>query len=126
MIRRPPRSTLFPYTTLFRSHVIRLHLHLLSGDPIRKLPARGFRILRGSPGELANRGTLALPGEPPPQLTRHHFREVQQPSTDQCPIVLRQAQGPAPCSAHSSWPPTQARRAAAQTLDVACVTSASS
>src|SRR2546430_8444695 len=22
MIRRPPRSTLFPYTTLFRSHVI--------------------------------------------------------------------------------------------------------
>src|SRR5256885_13290799 len=24
MIRRPPRSTLFPYTTLFRSHV---HLH---------------------------------------------------------------------------------------------------
>src|SRR3989441_8748683 len=24
MIRRPPRSTLFPYTTLFRSHSIRL------------------------------------------------------------------------------------------------------
>ena len=22
MIRRPPRSTLFPYTTLFRSHVL--------------------------------------------------------------------------------------------------------
>src|SRR5687767_15369623 len=27
MIRRPPRSTLFPYTTLFRSHV------LLEGNP---------------------------------------------------------------------------------------------
>src|SRR3989441_1781916 len=27
MIRRPPRSTLFPYTTLFRSGV---HLHLLT------------------------------------------------------------------------------------------------
>src|SRR3712207_9412226 len=26
MIRRPPRSTLFPYTTLFRSH------HVLGGD----------------------------------------------------------------------------------------------
>src|SRR2546422_11777552 len=25
MIRRPPRSTLFPYTTLFRSHCIRRH-----------------------------------------------------------------------------------------------------
>src|SRR2546430_3046939 len=24
MIRRPPRSTLFPYTTLFRSHFLRL------------------------------------------------------------------------------------------------------
>src|SRR2546426_7062784 len=27
MIRRPPRSTLFPYTTLFRSHV---------GEPVRR------------------------------------------------------------------------------------------
>src|SRR2546427_9628253 len=26
MIRRPPRSTLFPYTTLFRSRVRRAHL----------------------------------------------------------------------------------------------------
>src|SRR3712207_7427188 len=26
MIRRPPRSTLFPYTTLFRSHVFHIHL----------------------------------------------------------------------------------------------------
>src|SRR5258705_7000840 len=25
MIRRPPRSTLFPYTTLFRSHEVRAH-----------------------------------------------------------------------------------------------------
>src|SRR5690349_22822012 len=33
MIRRPPRSTLFPYTTLFRSRLLlavdRLRLHLL-------------------------------------------------------------------------------------------------
>src|SRR5256885_16986345 len=34
MIRRPPRSTLFPYTTLFRSHV--------------ELPAR-FQVLPGRP-----------------------------------------------------------------------------
>src|SRR5258705_8984482 len=32
MIRRPPRSTLFPYTTLFRSHlVVREDAHLLFG-----------------------------------------------------------------------------------------------
>src|SRR2546422_5412426 len=27
MIRRPPRSTLFPYTTLFRSHVAVIGVH---------------------------------------------------------------------------------------------------
>src|SRR2546422_3215396 len=36
MIRRPPRSTLFPYTTLFRSQERRFHLpgasHLLPDD----------------------------------------------------------------------------------------------
>src|SRR3712207_8721309 len=41
MIRRPPRSTLFPYTTLFRSpldplvdvllHLLRVHAHHLAG-----------------------------------------------------------------------------------------------
>src|SRR2546422_7507086 len=30
MIRRPPRSTLFPYTTLFRSHVAALDPHPLA------------------------------------------------------------------------------------------------
>src|SRR3712207_7652962 len=33
MIRRPPRSTLFPYTTLFRSHNISQHLDLIAGLP---------------------------------------------------------------------------------------------
>src|SRR2546429_9460085 len=32
MIRRPPRSTLFPYTTLFRSHVARDHPRPPGGD----------------------------------------------------------------------------------------------
>src|SRR3712207_8740767 len=36
MIRRPPRSTLFPYTTLFRS---RLGRHP-AGEPGRAVPAR--------------------------------------------------------------------------------------
>src|SRR3989454_10746967 len=50
MIRRPPRSTLFPYTTLFRSRLPvqspdpcprRLHAQ---GRPIR--PLRGSRVMR--------------------------------------------------------------------------------
>src|SRR3712207_9173132 len=36
MIRRPPRSTLFPYTTLFRSPRVDL-LHLTRRDVLRKL-----------------------------------------------------------------------------------------
>src|SRR2546427_6944301 len=31
MIRRPPRSTLFPYTTLFRSHIHRAFLESCAG-----------------------------------------------------------------------------------------------
>src|SRR5256885_17190657 len=33
MIRRPPRSTLFPYTTLFRSVMFKLHVDLFAGLP---------------------------------------------------------------------------------------------
>src|SRR5256885_1270499 len=32
MIRRPPRSTLFPYTTLFRSRVVRRLQHVAVAD----------------------------------------------------------------------------------------------
>src|SRR3712207_8747677 len=37
MIRRPPRSTLFPYTTLFRSSTLKAHLEGLAGA-LRLLP----------------------------------------------------------------------------------------
>src|SRR2546430_11021500 len=33
MIRRPPRSTLFPYTTLFRSHRVVPNFVVQDGDP---------------------------------------------------------------------------------------------
>src|SRR3712207_7755606 len=32
MIRRPPRSTLFPYTTLFRSREVHYYLSSLAGE----------------------------------------------------------------------------------------------
>src|SRR5947207_7430940 len=38
MIRRPPRSTLFPYTTLFRSHLLAQRTATRSSDkPVAKL-----------------------------------------------------------------------------------------
>src|SRR5256886_7612607 len=35
MIRRPPRSTLFPYTTLFRSRRFGIHLALSSSNALQ-------------------------------------------------------------------------------------------
>src|SRR3712207_7932348 len=54
MIRRPPRSTLFPYTTLFRSgrvHVEGLHPHA-HGDEVAHVVADPLR----EGGELGSRG----------------------------------------------------------------------
>src|SRR5436853_6733648 len=45
MIRRPPRSTLFPYTTLFRSHDDS-HLGLRQAEDFRQLRANRRRVLR--------------------------------------------------------------------------------
>src|SRR3712207_7574420 len=38
MIRRPPRSTLFPYTTLFRSHILTLRRRLAHVLELEHLP----------------------------------------------------------------------------------------
>src|SRR3712207_7185986 len=47
MIRRPPRSTLFPYTTLFRSQALRMPGHV-SGRAARVVdPARARDAARG-------------------------------------------------------------------------------
>src|SRR5256885_10798576 len=51
MIRRPPRSTLFPYTTLFRSLQIRRFLRLEVAYAERRQPAtQAGRRDRGEPG----------------------------------------------------------------------------
>src|SRR2546427_8376604 len=49
MIRRPPRSTLFPYTTLFRSHgpfVLLFHFGVVGHDPDSPKAARGILAVR--------------------------------------------------------------------------------
>src|SRR4051794_41294769 len=55
MIRRPPRSTLFPYTTLFRSSEHCGYKH--SAPLLKRLPSGGAHVLQG-PGE--NAGVLDL------------------------------------------------------------------
>src|SRR2546425_2826691 len=46
MIRRPPRSTLFPYTTLFRSPERKVICHLAAGQPKKEWPLRHWAALR--------------------------------------------------------------------------------
>src|SRR2546426_7902241 len=71
MIRRPPRSTLFPYTTLFRSR----HRPQLPELSRRRLP-RGER-----PGPIA-------PGAPPPRRSEEHTSELQSPCNLVCRLLL--------------------------------------
>src|SRR3712207_7332908 len=64
MIRRPPRSTLFPYTTLFRSlqrrfsEVLRLVQTVLEGNVAQVLSPRTDRVQRlGWPREIDRKST---------------------------------------------------------------------
>src|SRR5712664_1951922 len=68
MIRRPPRSTLFPYTTLFRSHFGRQTLVLGQMEPpapdlSRPEKLRRFAKMAGEPGDLFDIGRLGSLGE---------------------------------------------------------------
>src|SRR2546427_8588902 len=51
MIRRPPRSTLFPYTTLFRSRSTSSYPGAVDGAMIAGMAYRTVKFLAGS-GEL--------------------------------------------------------------------------
>src|SRR3712207_9122435 len=66
MIRRPPRSTLFPYTTLFRSHAAR-------AAPFPDREPRG-RLRRGGAGL---RGAAAGGGARPERLPRAGLRRLR-------------------------------------------------
>src|SRR5258707_1546704 len=60
MIRRPPRSTLFPYTTLFRSHKVKALMRSLErlhrADSLAQFPPTVFCAL----GELVPGATFSL------------------------------------------------------------------
>src|SRR2546422_7350600 len=83
MIRRPPRSTLFPYTTLFRSlPVFRL------GSPHRPQPA-GWRSA-GSAPRCARQDYLLLPVWPAQRERRSedHTSELQSRLHLVCRLLL--------------------------------------
>src|SRR5258708_16939447 len=76
MIRRPPRSTLFPYTTLFRS--------------VEYAAQRGASVVsiipvRGGNGEMER---LAALGHFTPPRSEEHTSELQSPDHLVCRLLL--------------------------------------
>src|SRR6266851_10373272 len=54
MIRRPPRSTLFPYTTLFRSRIV----SPLAQNDARPVRERAVALGHGQPDQRPRRGVF--------------------------------------------------------------------
>src|SRR5205807_9084165 len=69
--RQPPTSTLFPYTTLFRSQRQPV-FHHRRGNPLAGQPAHGFWRSRGRPGCGQQNLECAARLERPPAHARHH------------------------------------------------------
>src|SRR5438552_13752839 len=78
MIRRPPRSTLFPYTTLFRSR---------SAPSKRAPPAPGWPSAEGQarrPPSISSR----LRGQSSLKRSEEHTSELQSPDHLVCRLLL--------------------------------------
>src|SRR2546426_8834858 len=79
MIRRPPRSTLFPYTTLFRSRGVCLKAQNVAAD----LAGRGFRqfVEKFDPARTFVMREAVLRSE-------EHTSELQSPCNLVCRLLL--------------------------------------
>src|SRR5258708_14326532 len=84
MIRRPPRSTLFPYTTLFRS----------AKNQQTNALEQALRDGSGAAGTKAHRGMRATGRMPPssmqpqPARSEEHTSELQSPDHLVCRLLL--------------------------------------
>src|SRR5688500_19956619 len=79
MIRRPPKSTLFPYTTLFRSLDVRLQVGRERGE--LGVGARGLQVGARLPPLLAEL-VRAL------ERSEEHTSELQSPCNLVCRLLL--------------------------------------
>src|SRR2546426_6841299 len=98
MIRRPPRSTLFPYTTLFRS--VRLP------DPRGRNEQRGDELRESRRGPLpaeresGNSGGIESPGEGfESGRSEEHTSELQSPCNLVCRLLLEKKKDVTSCIA---------------------------
>src|SRR3712207_7553357 len=91
MIRRPPRSTLFPYTTLFRSIQRRIQTAHRQRGYVRGPAGRGGRVpLRVSGGchHAVLRRAVGLPAKARPHRSEEHTSELQSRQYLVCRLLL--------------------------------------
>src|SRR2546426_9373392 len=91
MIRRPPRSTLFPYTTLFRSPP-RPKWHRAFASPatqtVPENPASAATALLQQPVPLTLRRAGTSGAQTPPSRSEEHTSELQSPCNLVCRLLL--------------------------------------
>src|SRR2546428_9089460 len=91
MIRRPPRSTLFPYTTLFRSQNARLPLDGASPENCPTGRREGFRsTARRLSTVIARQAAGTSPGAD--YRSEEHTSELQSRSDLVCRLLLEKKQ----------------------------------
>src|SRR2546430_3898806 len=85
MIRRPPRSTLFPYTTLFRSRITPA-----KGDMRLRLSLEiGVIVLCAGPAfRIAGQADRLHPASPYVTRSEEHTSELQSQSNLVCRLLL--------------------------------------
>src|SRR3712207_7920206 len=86
MIRRPPRSTLFPYTTLFRSRQPGHHAHAEDAGERREQHAVRRRVVAAVPVAVPDREALAL--EEARARSEEHTAELQSRQYLVCRLLL--------------------------------------
>src|SRR5256885_6338181 len=88
MIRRPPRSTLFPYTTLFRSGCDKRHEHYIDAGTHQIVYADDSERARISPFALGP--PSGTPGNriSPLKRSEEHTSELQSPCNLVCRLLL--------------------------------------
>src|SRR2546430_6420795 len=89
MIRRPPRSTLFPYTTLFRSREV-----LTVGEREHQRNHRGLEQGRGDSRQPGPSRAIGIRSE-------EHTSELQSQSNLVCRLLLEKKK-----TLNHAWPPS--------------------
>src|SRR2546426_7463162 len=87
MIRRPPRSTLFPYTTLFRSAAAPAARPRRLRD-VRPRARRDPSALPRAPDPRVERDRLGPPGVRGVDRSEEHTSELQSPCNLVCRLLL--------------------------------------